>query len=417
MINSTLSALNQAMTDLKNGKMIILVDDENRENEGDMIFPAELITPEVMNFMIRYGTGIVCLSLLSDRLVALNLPLMLSPQDNTTRRQTPFTLPIDAKNGITTGVSAKDRVMTIQAAMHKNAKPEDLARPGHVYPLQAKSGGVLERAGHTEGAIDIVKLAGFQPAAVLCEVINTDGTMSNGQKLRQFAQQHDLTILSIQEIIDYRLLHENLISETASANIYLQGIHQPCLFDITVIKEKYADHKQHVVLFKQPVNLEKPIFVRIHSSCMTGDIFGSLQCDCQKQLQYSLEILSQQGGVLIYLDQEGRDIGLLNKIKAYAIQQTKGLDTVEANYHLGLKADEREYYIAAHILKNHIFKKLNQQQNTCIRLMTNNPQKIQALAKYGIQSVTREVMPVFCGEHNQRYLKIKQEKLDHLLDF
>ncbi|OGT35358.1 MAG: bifunctional 3,4-dihydroxy-2-butanone 4-phosphate synthase/GTP cyclohydrolase II [Gammaproteobacteria bacterium RIFCSPHIGHO2_12_FULL_37_14] len=396
--------INLAINDLKQGKMIILIDDPDRENEGDLIIPAEKITPEIMNFMIRQGTGIVCLSLAENQLAKLKLPLMLSSDENTSSRGTPFTISIDAKDGISTGVSAADRTQTIQVAINDDVQPEQLVKPGHIFPLRAKHHGVLERQGHTEGAIDIVRLAGFKPAAVLCEIMNPDGTMASGNQLTQFAQTHQLNTLAISDILTYRLARENMIAEEVSTTL---PIEQYGDFAMTVIREKITEH-EHMILTKQKINAIQPTLVRIHSSCVTGDLFASKRCNCHAELHYSLQRIQDEGGILIYLNQEGRGIGLLNKIKAYALQDT-GLDTVEANEQLGLPIDARNYAIAANILRN-----LNIKQ---IRLITNNPNKVSDLKKYGIHEVIRESLPIFPNKHNYHYLKTKKEKLHHLIHF
>ncbi|MBI5448021.1 MAG: 3,4-dihydroxy-2-butanone-4-phosphate synthase [Gammaproteobacteria bacterium] len=379
--------------------MIILTDNPERENEGDLIFPAETITSDVVNFMIRKGTGIVCLSLTAEALKKLELPLMVSTSDNSSSRGTPFTLSIDARHGITTGVSAADRVKTIHDAV-LDPKPENLVKPGHIFPLQAREGGVLERAGHTEGAVDLVRLAGFKPAAVLCEIMNEDGSMTHGEKLEEFARVHQITLLSIDDLVAYRLRHENLIEKETSALLPLKEYGE---FTITVIKEK-INGDEHVVLTKN-LKTNNPL-VRIHSACMTGDLFHSLRCDCHQQLHYSLKKISEEGGLLIYLNQEGRGIGLFNKIKAYALQE-KGLDTLEANEQLGLPIDSRKYYLAANILRNKKIKKL--------KLLTNNPEKVNDLNRYGSFDVEAMPLPAFYNEYNVDYLNVKKTKLQHTI--
>jgi len=391
-----------AIAALQQGKMILLTDHHDRENEGDLIFPAEKITPEAVNFMINHGTGIICVSLLPEQLQRLDLPLMVSPENNHTRHGTPFTIPVDASSGITTGVSAADRAQTITVIMNEQSQPNDLVRPGHVYPLKARPGGVIERAGHTEGAIDIVRLAGFKPAGVLCEVINPDGTMARGKALDAFAAQHQLPILSIQDLIQYRLAYENQIKETASTEVLLMPYGE---FTLTVLQEKHFPH-QHMTLFKPALDASKPLLVRIHSSCATGDIFHSAHCDCYDQLHYSLQKISEEGGLLIYMDQEGRGIGLLNKIKAYALQKN-GFDTVEANEQLGLPVDQRQYYIPAGLLR--------ELGVPAVRLLTNNPQKISGLAEFGYTAVTWEAMPTFSQSSNRNYLITKKQKLAHTI--
>ena len=386
---------------LRQEKIVILTDHSERENEGDFIFPAEFTTPDIINFIIRHSSGIVCLSLLSEQLNKLGLPLMVPPTDNTSHWQTPFTISIEAKHSITTGVSAHDRAKTILTAIRDDVCPDDIVKPGHVFPLRARTNGVLERAGHTEGAIDLLRLAQLKPMAVLCEVMNPDGTMARGKTLVQFAAHHQFNTVSITDIIDYRLRHESLIEETTSANLPLQD-YGP--FTITIIKEKF-NNKEHCLL-SAPYPPNTIPLVRIHSSCLTGDLFNSLRCDCHAQLHYSLNRLQQEGGFLIYLNQEGRGIGLLNKIKAYALQE-QGLDTLEANQVLNLPIDARQYYLAAHILKA---RKLS-----AIRLLTNNPQKINDLKYYGIEKIIREPLPIFHNHHNLRYLKTKKHKLRHLI--
>lgn len=391
-----------ALRDLMQGKMIILTDNPNRENEGDLIMAAEHVTPEAMNFIIRNGSGIVCVAMLPERLKELDLPLMVSAAENTSRGGTPFTLSVDANNG-STGVSAADRVRTIQILIDEKAVPSDLAKPGHIFPLQAKQGGVFARQGHTEGSVDLVTLAGCKPAAVLCEIMNEDGTMTRGEQLTEFAKQHQLTILSIDDIIAYRLQHEYMIEDEATALFPLENYGE---FKISVIKEKFTG-SEHVILFKEGKKANQPALVRIHSSCLTGDLFSSQRCDCNKQLHYSLQQISEEGGILIYLSQEGRGIGLLNKIKAYALQE-QGYDTVEANLELGLPVDMRQYHIAASVLR-----KLGIDE---VRLLTNNPNKINDLLKYGIKNVEKVAMPTFSQVHNHLYLQTKKTKLNHSID-
>lgn len=402
-MQSNIERVEKALRDLKQGKMIILTDDPGRENEGDLIISAEHISPETMNFMIRNGSGIVCVAMTSDHLKKLDLPLMVTAAENTSMRGTPFTLSIDAKDGITTGVSSADRAKTIQVMLDDATCPDDLVKPGHIFPLQAKAGGVFERQGHTEGAVDLIRLTGSKPAAVLCEIMNPDGTMTRGQQLDEFARIHNLAMLSIDDIISYRLQHEYMIEDETSSLFPLEKYGQ---FKISVLKEKFNGN-EHMVLRKEGKSSNKPILIRIHSSCCTGDLFASERCDCHKQLHYSLERISEEGGMLIYLNQEGRGIGLFNKIKAYALQE-QGYDTVQANLELGLPIDSRKYHIAASILRkleiNHV------------RLLTNNPNKISDLEKYGIKTVEREIMPTFEQSHNHFYLQTKKIKLNHSID-
>ncbi|MDR3492287.1 MAG: 3,4-dihydroxy-2-butanone-4-phosphate synthase [Gammaproteobacteria bacterium] len=399
-MKENLLRINAAIKDLQAGKMIILIDAKERENEADLIFPAENTTTEMINFMINHGSGIICLALNPAQIKKLNLPLMVTPKDNTNIHDLTFTISIEAKHGITSGVSAADRAQSIRVAVQENSGPDDLVRPGHIFPLCAKSGGVLERAGHTEGSVDISRLAGFESSSVLCELMNPDGTMMRGEKLYEFAKQHELTILSIEDIIIYRLSHENLIAEQASAKLPLEYYGN---FKIDVVKEKFNDN-EHVILANENFTSDKPPLVRIHSACLTGDIFGSQRCDCQQQLHHSLQRISEEGGYLIYLKQEGRGIGLLNKVKAYSLQED-GLDTVEANQKLGCSIDERKYYFAAMILSS---LKLNS-----VRLLTNNPLKVRDMELYSSIQITREPIPVEFNEHNLKYLLTKQKKLLH----
>jgi 3,4-dihydroxy 2-butanone 4-phosphate synthase/GTP cyclohydrolase II len=400
MKHTAYSSVHNAIKALQEGKMVLLTDPIDRENEGDFVFPAENITPEVMNFMIRHGSGIVCVSLTEERLKQLNIPLMIPTHQNTTQYHSPFTVSVEAKNGVTTGVSAADRTRTVETLMDPQTNPQDIARPGHIFPLQAQAGGVLVRTGHTEGAMDIVKLAGFQPAAVICEATNEDGTMVKGQELKALAEKHNMALLSIDDLIHYRLSTENLIEDTAEATLPTEHFGE---WKIQVIREKYTQ-KEHTLLVKKFKPDRAPL-VRIHSCCLTGDLFGSLRCDCKKQLDYSMQKISEEGGILIYLNQEGRGIGLFNKIRAYALQE-KGLDTVEANLELGFPADSRNYYIVSSILREIGIDR--------IRLLTNNPKKINELKASGFEHVERAAMPTFTNPHNEAYLSTKKERLQHL---
>lgn len=400
-MNEITQRVEAAIRDLQAGKMVILTDHADRENEGDLIFPAETITADVINFMLRQGSGIVCLSFMEEQAKKLGLNYMVQPMANTSQRGTPFTVSIEAKVGVSTGVSAQDRATTILTAVKQDATANDLCTPGHVFPLIAKNHGVLERTGHTEGSVDLVRLAGFSAAAVICEVMNADGSMAKGKELYQFAEQHGLNTLSIDDLILYRLQHENMIAEEVTAQL---PIEPHGVFEVTVIKEKVTG-KEHIILENKQYT-DRPL-VRIHSSCTTGDIFGSARCDCNKQLQYALQQVGQVGGLIIYLNQEGRGIGLFNKIKAYHLQD-RGLDTVEANQQLGLPIDAREYYIAANVLRN---KNLQH-----IALLTNNPEKVENLKKYGIKYIERVAMPVFSNMQNKKYLQTKVEKLNHLIN-
>lgn len=389
-----------ALTALQQGKMVILTDDVSRENEGDLIIAAEMITPEIMNFIIRHTSGIVCLSMTESRARELALPFMVLPKKNESIRGTPFTVSIDARHGITTGVSAYDRVKTILQTVDDQTTPADLVRPGHIFPLIAKEGGVLERQGHTEGALDLVHLAGFKPLAVLCEIMNSDGTMASGKDLTAFANDHQLTMLAIDDILHYRLMHDDFIEDTAKATLPLEKYGE---FKVFAMRDRLSK-EEHMVLYKEPASEDEPLLVRVHSSCATGDIFASMRCDCHESLHYALERMAKEGGALIYLNQEGRGIGLVNKIKAYALQE-QGLDTVQANEALGLPVDARSYYFAAHMLR--------QLKVKAIRLLTNNPKKIEEIQMFIDQKVTQETMPSFCNEYNAQYLETKRVKLQH----
>jgi 3,4-dihydroxy 2-butanone 4-phosphate synthase/GTP cyclohydrolase II len=391
------------LDDLRQGKMIILTDNKDREDEGDLVCAAEMITVDNLNFMIRQGSGIVCLTLTPDRVTQLNLGLMAKSTSNHNPYSAPFTVSIEAASGVTTGVSARDRVKTILTAIENNASPSDLVSPGHVFPLQAKNGGVLEREGHTEGSIDLAKLAGLKPAGVICELMNTDGSMMRGKQLKAFSELHKIKRISIADIIHHRLKHENLIAEESESDIPLENYGK---FRITVVREKYTE-LEHIILSKNLDTATKPLLTRIHSSCATGDLFGSQRCDCKQQLHHSLERIAKEGGILIYLAQEGRGIGLFDKIKSYALQDG-GLDTVEANHALNYAPDLRQYHIAAHILKNRGIQH--------IRLLTNNPNKIEQLRNYGIEC-EQERIELFCNEFNMHYLKTKMQKLHHTLNF
>lgn len=399
--HSVWGGIEQALDDLKQGRMIILVDSSDRENEGDLVIAAEKATAETINFMTKYGRGLVCLPLSGDQIDHLGLPLMT--KRNKSKFNTAFTVSIGAAHGITTGISAADRAHTIQVAIDPKSSAEDIACPGHIFPLRAVEGGVLSRAGHTEGSVDLARLAGFKSAAVICEIMNDDGSMARKQDLEKFATQHQLTIVSIEDLISYRIQHETIIAEVAETNLPLENYGQ---FTAKVFENRH-DQTQYLVLMCPSVDPQKPPLVRIHSQCITGDIFGSCRCDCGPQLDASLHQISQEGGIFIYLlNHEGRGIGLANKVKAYALQE-KGMDTVEANTHLGFAADQRDYGIAAQIL--HLLK-----INT-IRLLTNNPQKINGIQRYGINVFRREAIEMKPTKDNLRYLRTKQEKLGHLL--
>jgi 3,4-dihydroxy 2-butanone 4-phosphate synthase/GTP cyclohydrolase II len=389
------------LDELKSGKMVILVDDEDRENEGDLAMAAEKVTPEGINFMAKYGRGLICLPMTEERLDELRLFPMVS--DNTSRFGTGFTVSIDAKCGVTTGISASDRATTVLAAINPETRPSDLARPGHVFPLRAKNGGVLVRAGQTEGTIDRCRLAGLQPAGVICEIMNDDGTMARVPQLVEFAKRHDLKMCSIAEIIRYRHQTERLIRPVVKTVLPTRRGD----FNLIVYETDVDDH-QHLALVKGDIAGKENVLVRVHSQCLTGDVFGSQRCDCGEQLHRAMELIADQGeGVIVYMSQEGRGIGLVNKLRAYELQDA-GMDTVEANVHLGFKPDQRDYGIGAQILSDLGL--------TSIRLLTNNPQKRAGLEGYGLRIVERIPLVVEPTEHNVRYLKAKAEKLGHIFE-
>jgi len=397
-----LAKIKDAIEDIRKGRTVILVDDEDRENEGDFCFAAEHVTPEKINFMAKYARGLVCVSLTDERLRQLDLPMMV--QRNTSRYETAFTVSIDAKTGISTGISAYDRSRTIQLCVDEKTRPEDLVRPGHIFPLRAKPGGVLRRTGQTEGSVDLARLAGLKPAAVICEVMKDDGTMARMPDLEILAEKHNLKIVSVADIIAYRLQKELLVEQIAEALI-------PTPFGgdfRAIVFRSKVEGTEHLAMVKGEFDAEDEVLVRMHSECLTGDVFHSLRCDCGDQLVRSLEMIGEAGkGALIYMHQEGRGIGLANKIKAYALQE-KGKDTVEANEALGFKADLRDYGTGAQILSHLGIRK--------IRLMTNNPKKIIGLEGYGLEVVGRVPIVVEANRKNLRYLKTKQAKMGHLLD-
>jgi 3,4-dihydroxy 2-butanone 4-phosphate synthase/GTP cyclohydrolase II len=391
-----------AIEAVRAGRMIIIVDDEDRENEGDLMVAAEKATPEIVNFMARHGRGLVCLPLTRERLEELQLPLMVS--DNTARFQTAFTVSIDAKRDVTTGISAPDRARTILAAVDPATRPEDLARPGHVFPLQAAAGGVLSRAGQTEAAVDLARLAGLAPAGVICEVMNEDGSMARMPQLEEMSRRFDIPILTIAELIRYRMHNETLVRKLEETDLPTsRGRFRIHIYEDTI----RGDH--HVALVKGEVGGGEPVLVRAHSQCLTGDTFGSVRCDCGDQLRLSMEMIEKEGrGVVLYiLNHEGRGIGLANKIRAYAMQD-EGADTVEANRKLGFKPDQRDYGIGAQILVALGVRRL--------RLITNNPRKFVGLTGYGLEIVERVPLEVPPNACNLRYLKTKKEKMGHILD-
>jgi 3,4-dihydroxy 2-butanone 4-phosphate synthase/GTP cyclohydrolase II len=390
-----------ALEDIRRGKMVILVDDEDRENEGDLAMAAEKVTPEAINFMAKNGRGLICLSLTDERLSELRLPMMVS--ENTSRFQTAFTVSIDAGKGVTTGISAVDRATTILTALNENTRPEDLVSPGHVFPLRARSGGVLVRTGQTEGSVDLARLAGLKPAGVICEIMKDDGTMARMPDLQIFAEEHGLKIVTIADLIKYRLNKESLVRRIATAAIPTK---YGGLFT-AIAYENDVDPYHHIALVKGEIGPEDTVLVRVHSQCLTGDVFGSKRCDCEEQLHTAMAIVEREGkGVIVYMRQEGRGIGLVNKLRAYCLQDM-GKDTVEANEALGFQADMRDYGIGAQILVDLGLHK--------IRLMTNNPRKIIGLEGYGIKVVERVPIETKPHQENIEYLKAKVKKMGHLL--
>ncbi|HUJ26500.1 MAG TPA: bifunctional 3,4-dihydroxy-2-butanone-4-phosphate synthase/GTP cyclohydrolase II [Myxococcales bacterium] len=395
-----ITRVERALEDLRHGRMVILVDDEDRENEGDLVLAAEFATPEAINFMARFARGLICLSLTAEQVRRLGLSMMV--QENESRFSTAFTVSIEAARGVTTGISAADRATTVLAAISPTAVPDDLVRPGHIFPLRARQGGVLVRTGQTEGSVDLARLAGLNPAGVICEVMNDDGTMARRPDLEAFSAKHGLMILSVADIIKYRMERERLVRRAVEATLpTMYGEMQAIAY------ENDVDVKQHVALVKGTWAPEEPVLVRVHSSCLTGDVFGSTRCDCGPQLQRALKTINAAGkGVLVYLDQEGRGIGLANKLRAYNLQD-EGADTVEANIKLGFKADLRDYGIGAQILRDLGVHKM--------RLMTNNPQKIVGLSAYDLEVVARIPLELPISERNADYMRVKRDKMGHLL--
>lgn len=398
---SKLNTIAEAIEDIQQGKIIIVVDDENRENEGDFICASQHISPEIINFMATYGRGLICASIVEDRADELGLELMV--KTNTASYETPFTVSVDLiGEGCTTGISAHDRSKTIQALINPKTKPAQLGKPGHIFPLRAKKGGVLRRAGHTEAAVDFAKLAGLYPSGVLVEILNQDGSMARLPQLLEIAKQHQLKIVSIEDLIAYRMQHDSLISRNVEVDMPTEWGH----FKLISFTEN-ATKEEHLALVKGTWKKDEPVLVRVHSSCVTGDIFGSCRCDCGPQLHKALERIEKEGqGILLYMQQEGRGIGLLNKLKAYKLQE-QGRDTVEANLELGFKMDQRDYGVGAQILHHLGVQKM--------RLMSNNPKKRTGLIGYGLEIVENVPLEVSSNKHNQKYLQTKKDKLGHEL--
>lgn len=396
------NTIEEAVEDIKKGKMVILVDDEDRENEGDLTIAAEKVTPEAINFMAKYGRGLICLSLTPERVEELKLPMMADV--NKSRFGTAFTVSIEAKEGVTTGISAADRARTILTAINPKKKAEDLVTPGHVFPLKARPGGVLQRAGQTEGSVDLARLAGLYPAGVICEIMNDDGTMARVPQLMKFAHKHGLKIITIKDLIQYRMRKECLVHRVAETKLPTKygGEFKAIVFG------NMLDNSEHIALIKGEISPDDEVLVRVHSECLTGDVFNSRRCDCGPQLHKAMDMIKREGkGVLLYMRQEGRGIGLANKIKAYNLQD-RGLDTVEANVKLGFKPDLRDYGIGAQILVSLGVRKM--------RLITNNPTKIIGLEGYGLHIVERVPLEIRPHKKNIRYLRVKKKKLGHILE-
>ncbi len=397
----SVAKIQEAIKDIKQGKMVILCDNEDRENEGDLTMAAEKVTPDAINFMAKYGRGLICLSLTEEHIAKLDLPMMV--EDNTSAFETAFTISIDAKKGTTTGISAEDRATTILTAIADDVKPEDLARPGHIFPLKSREGGVLWRTGQTEGSVDLARLAGLKPAGVICEIMKDDGTMARMPDLELFAQEHGLKIITIADLIKYRLQFESLVKRVVTTTI-------PTSYGgefKAIIYESEVERNQHIALFKGTWSADDEVLVRVHSECLTGDALGSERCDCGEQLHAAMKKIDEAGqGVIVYMRQEGRGIGFVNKMKAYALQD-EGKDTVEANEALGFAPDLRDYGVGAQIIRDLGIRKM--------RLMTNNPKKIIGLEGYGLIVSERVPMEVQPKGSNVRYLKTKQKKLGHFL--
>jgi 3,4-dihydroxy 2-butanone 4-phosphate synthase/GTP cyclohydrolase II len=397
------SRIEEVIEDIRAGKMVILVDDEDRENEGDLCMAAEAVTPEAINFMAKHGRGLICLTLDRTHVKKLNLPMMV--EKNKSPFETGFTISIEARTGVTTGISAADRARTILAAVAPDAKPDDLVSPGHIFPLRARRGGVLERTGQTEGSVDLSRLAGMMPAGVICEIMKDDGTMARMPDLEIFAAEHNMKIATIADLVSYRLRRDTLVHRAVEARLpsHFGGEFK------AIVYANDVDKHEHLALVKGEIDPDKEIMVRVHSECLTGDVFGSDRCDCGSQLQAAMRMVSEAGtGVILYMRQEGRGIGLINKLKAYALQDNEGLDTVDANLELGFKPDLRDYGIGAQILRDLGVRKM------C--LLTNNPKKIVGLEGYNLEVTRRQSIEIEPGVENLSYLKCKKDRMGHFLD-